>query len=523
MQLLSQIKQSRKSQANKSEGDKNEEKIIIIKTKEVFVDDNNGMKENTRKTTSRAKSNVDLLKHSKSTEIKPNLWESTSQSFQEKKPVISQTSERTLSTERDEEMQRVYQNNYSLNNSHGKITHNVTSRFGMKTFTVVPPKPAVSYNATDVPAVTLTLGAIKIDDQGNMVRAGITNSSVSKPLAPQSDSSTESLLLGKAKDFWSSSERQETAVPHNKGLIDKDKGSVDGLKRPPFAVSKTSLETRNTEDTITSLFRPAAGGQPKEMVKKEEKEPVKDIKVVTQEQPEVESSISVSRHTQHPSNKPVHPPFILPELRKDFSFLKPSRRTSSQYVASAINKYSSNTSAKPDYIPRLSDSAVSSKTQAVSFQRSGRSVHVDPNQSSVSSMSNNKENESSFTHIRSGPTRSISCPEYVSDSQRDFVEVRTTWERFGSGLGSNKGISNTLETTTTKNKLLHSKGTTHTNMAANNDKDVIKHFQPQSPKPVTSSPLQSPAKLATSPKIMSTGLTIVSKAQSVKYCFSSEI
>lgn len=487
----------------------------------MFVEDNNGVKENTRKTTWQAKSNVDLPKHSKSTEIKPNLWESTSQSFQEEKPVISQTSERTLSTERDEEMQRVYQNNYSLNNSHGKITHNVTSRFGMKTFTVVPPKPAVSYNATDVPAVTLTLGAIKIDDQGNMVRAGITRSGVSK--APQSDSSNESLLLGKAKDFWSSSERQETAVPHNKGLIDKDKESMDGLKRPPSAVTKTSLETRNTEDTKTSLFKPAARGQPKEMVKQEEKEPVKDIKVVTQEQPEVESNISVSRHAQHPSNKPVHPPSILPELRKDFSFLKPSRRTSSQYVASAINKYSSNTSAKPDYIPRLSDSAVSSKTQAASFQRPGWSVHLNPNQSSVSSMSNNKENESSFTQIRSGPTRSISYPEYVSDSQRDFVEVRTTRERFGSSLGSSKGISNTLETTTTKNKLLHSNGTAHTNMAANSDKDVIKHFQPQSPKPVTSSPLQSPAKLATSPKIMSTGLTIVSKAQSVKYRFSSEI
>lgn len=61
MQLLSQIEHSRKSQANKSEGDKNEEKIVIIKTKEVFVDDNNGVKENTRKTTSQAKSNVDQI------------------------------------------------------------------------------------------------------------------------------------------------------------------------------------------------------------------------------------------------------------------------------------------------------------------------------------------------------------------------------------------------------------------------------------------------------------------------------
>lgn len=477
---------------------------------EMSVSDNSSVKK-----TSPVKSNVDMRKHSKSSEIKHNPVESNSQCFQEKKPVISPTSQGKVSAVRDEEMHRVYSNNCGSNTSHSKITRNVTSRFGMKTFTVVPPKPIVSRAATEVPAVTVTLGAITIDDQGNMVKAGIRHNKVGGSLESEINYGEGSPLLGKAKAFWSSNERQESAVFHNKGLIDKAKESTDGLKSTPTAVSETTLKTSTIEDLKTSLIKPEERAQPKDMVKRE---PEKDIKVATEEKLEVESEISVSKHVQQPSNKPNLPPSIPPDLRKDLSFLKPSRRTSSQYVASAISKYTPKTSAKPNPIPNLSDSSASLKIQTTGFQRSSQSKQVKPHQSSPSFLSDNKENESSFKLNPSAPKKSMCYPECVSDSQTD-VEVSTDREAFGSSVVSIAGSSNTLITETINNKQIQSSETTQKNMATNNEKDYIKHIQAPSPRPAQSSSLQPSAKSA--PKTISLGQTSVSKACSVNTAFHS--
>uniref|UniRef100_A0A8C9YHU5 Cordon-bleu WH2 repeat protein n=1 Tax=Sander lucioperca TaxID=283035 RepID=A0A8C9YHU5_SANLU len=309
-----------------------------------------------------------IAKHSKSTEIKPGPVKSNAQSFQEKTSVLPPTSQRSVSAERDEEMHRVYQNNSSQNTSHGKITRNVTSRFGLKTFTVVPPKPSVMHAATGEPAVKLTVGAIKIDDQGNMVKGSISRNKVGGGSSEsEMNSSKGSPLLGKAKAFWSSNERQESAVPHCKDLIDNAKETTDGLKSTPTAIAVTTLKSSNTEELKT---------------------------------------------TQQPN------------LKRDLSFLRPSRRTSSQYVASAITKNTPKTSAKPNFIPNVHDSSASFKAQTIGFQRSGRSIKVNPHQSSQSSLSDNKENDSASKSNPPGPKRSMSHPEHVSDGQRDLGEVR---------------------------------------------------------------------------------------------------
>lgn len=511
-----QPKHYRQSLVNKTKSDTKEKKMHERTSKEMSVADNNRMKRDTQRTTTQVKSVVDMQKHSKSAEIKPNPVESNSRSLQ--KPVILPASQRAVSTEREEEVNRVYQKNASLNTSQGKITHNITSRFGMKTFTVIPPKPTVSHDATGMPAATLTVGAIRIDDQGNMVRASIKHNEARRSLESNIGNSEGSPLLGKAKAFWSSNERQESAVLHNKGLIEKAKESTDGLKSTPTAVSETILETSNTEVRKASLIEPTVRVQPKEMDEREDaKDPVKDIKDATGEQVEVENKISVSTHVYPPSNKPIHPPYILPELRKDLPFLKPSRRTSSQYVASAINKYTSNASAKPNYIPKLSDSSVSLQTQTPVFQRSGRSIQVNPHQSSLSLLSDNKENESAFKSYPPGPKRSISYPEHVSDSQRDFVEVRMDRKEFGCSVGSMKGNYKTLETETTKNKHIQSNGTTHINMASNNDRDHFKHVQLRSPSSAQFSPLPSSTTSPTTPRTINQGQVSVSKANTAMY------
>lgn len=503
----SQPEQHKKSPENKSVGDKKEEKILESKVEKMTITDTNSLKEGKQRTTSAVKSNVATQKHSKNTQIKLDPVKSNPQCFQEKKPVLPSTSQRLASTERDEETHRVYQNNSSSSASHSKITRNVTSRFGMKTFTVVPPKHSVMHAAMGEPAVTLTIGAIKIDEQGNMVKKGISRNKVGGSSETGSNCSEGSPLLGKAKAFWSSNEKQESAAPQSKGLIDKAKESTDGLKNTRTAVSETTLKTGNIEDlkkTQSTLNKSAERAQPKESVKEEAKEPVKDVKVTKEERAEEESKISVSKNVQQPSNRPTLPLPLLPDLKRDLSFLKPSRRTSSQYVASAITKHTPKTLAKPSSIPYNPKSSAPVKAQSTGFQRSGRSIQVNPHQSSQTSLSDNKENDSGSNPP--GPKRSMSHPEFVSDSQRDFGEVSRDRGGFGSCVGSTKGSSNTLGTTTAKH--IQSSGPTQINVTASNDRDNIKHIQGRSPSPSQSSPLQSSTK---PPKTVSQDQTSVSK------------
>ncbi|GLD56551.1 protein cordon-bleu isoform X1 [Lates japonicus] len=268
--------------------------------------------------------------------------------------------------------------------------------------------------------------AIKIDDQGNMVKVGISRnrvggsseSGINCSEGKQSLAAVGSPLLGKAKAFWSSNERQETVVPHSKVQINKAKENMDDEKR-------------------------------------------------------------------------------------DLSFLKPSRRTSSQYVASAITKNTPKTPAKLNSIHNVPDSSASMKTQTIGFQRSGRSIQVNPHQSSQSTLSDIKEGDSASKLNPSGTKRFMSHPEYVSDSQRDSGEVKPNRGGFGSCVGLAKGSSNTLETETAKNKHIQSSGPTQINVAANNDRDNIKHIRPRSPNPAQSSPQLSSAKPPTAPKTIS--------------------
>ncbi|XP_041649191.1 protein cordon-bleu isoform X2 [Cheilinus undulatus] len=489
-----QNEQKKTTQENKS---KKAAKTQETTNKEARIADTNKVKEDKHQTTSVVKSNVDTLKLSENTDPA----KSNTQSLHDNKPVLPPNTQRA--TDRDEEMHRVLQNNSTPNTSYGKITRSVTSRFGMNTFTVVPPKPPVIHAAGD-PAASLTVGAIKIDDQGNMVKPGtIPRNKFGSSSELGINGSERSPLLGKAKAFWSSNERQESAVPINKGVIDKAKESNDVLKSST-AISDSTLKIKYTKEdlkmTQTQLSKPVESTQLKEIIKEEVQEPTKDISVVKEEQVELESKISLSKGLQ-PTIKPAIPPPIIPDLKKDLSFLKASRRTSSQYVVSAINRYTQKTPVKPSFTPNIHDSSASLKTQTFGFQRSGRSIQVNPQLSSQTSLSENKENESASKFP--GPKRSISYPEYISDRQKDFEEVRVDREGFRSCVGSTKGISLTLETETTKNMLIQSSGPTQINVTANNETDDIKHVRPRSPSPAQRSPVRSSAKPPTAPKTVS--------------------
>ncbi|KAM3873453.1 protein cordon-bleu [Diretmus argenteus] len=365
-------------------------------------------------------------------EAKP-LTRTQSAGSKEKKPYLPPTNQRSASTEEEEEeeipMYRFYHNDTSTSTSHSKITRNPTSRFGMKTFTVIPPKPSVIHAVMEKPVITITAGSIKIDEQGNMVKPGMSRNKFGGSSESGINCGEGSPLMERAKAFWSSTEKQEdSAVPHSRGLSEKPNESADGLKNTHTALSETTLKSNKIEGlkvTQSSSYEHVQMAKPKETVKAEKaKEPVKGVAEVTKEEwVEVESKISVSEHPQQPSNKPSFPPPLLPDQKRDLSFLKPSRRTSSQYVASAISKYTPKTLAKPDSIPNIPESSASLKTQSFGFKKGGRSIHVTPQQSSQLSLSDNKEIKTGSVSHPPGPKRSMSYPEYISDRQQGPEET----------------------------------------------------------------------------------------------------
>ncbi|XP_068452449.1 protein cordon-bleu isoform X2 [Clinocottus analis] len=475
--------QHRKSPENKSIADKTERKMPGTKMKETSAAEATGAKE--QRATSAARPDGDVRKYGEGAEIKPDPAKSNAPPFHERKPVLPPTGRRSVSADRDEETRSVYQNNSGPNAAHGKITRNVTSRFGMKTFTVVPPKPAVAHAAAaGEPAVKLTVGAIKIDDQGNMVKGGGgARSKVGGSAEAGVDPAEGSPLLGKAKAFWSSNERQD----RGKDVVDKAKESTDGLKA-------TTLKSGNTEElkaTHNSFYKHAERAQPKEIVREEATEPAR-------EREEMEGKISVSKNVhQQPSAMPAFPPPLLPDLKRDLSFLKPSRRTSSQYMASAITKYTpkhqAHPSAKPNAIPndaRDSAASSSSTSQTVGFQRSGRSVKVNPQQSSQST---NKENDSASKSNAPDPKRSASYPELVGGG-------------LGGRIGSTEGSSSTPETETAATANIQSGGP-HA-IAGNGGKQI----RLRSPSPARSGPPQSSAKPPTGPETVSLTSSDATKA-----------
>ncbi|KAL1259079.1 hypothetical protein QQF64_009656 [Cirrhinus molitorella] len=205
----------------------------------------------------------------------------------------------------------------------GKITLSSVSRFGMKTFTVIPPKPAVSQTK---PAGSLVIGAIKIDDQGNMVPQRQISAGPKKNDSPSVDDNTEtSSPLDKAKAFWNTAEKQDQLTTINRGPVVNNR-DTDVFK--PSIVSEASKLSMKTPPEETH----------KEVIILEKK----TISVMA-------SKPSVPESAENP---------IFAADKRDLSFLKPSRRTSSQYVASAIAKNNSVPNAKIDIKQPPSESIV---------------------------------------------------------------------------------------------------------------------------------------------------------------------
>ncbi|XP_047216613.1 protein cordon-bleu isoform X3 [Girardinichthys multiradiatus] len=474
----------------KSAGTKKEKKVQEIKMKETRIADTATVIKDMQ--TLLLKSSADLQKKSKPPVIGADLVQHNTQSSQQKKSELSAKVQRSLSPGKEEVIHKVNQISSSFSASHGKINRNVTSRFGMKTFTVVPPKPSVTDITKTHPNDPGSSFAIKIDDQGNMVMAGIQHLKSSE--SPKSEIENGITVCENANAFWSSNKTQEHLVTQRKGQVDKPNDNTYVLGTASAVSLEEKLKTSKTKYEKTS-----AVSNPTVMV--QTKMGVEDIKKQidspNSEYIEVESKMSVSNNVQRPSNKPSLPPPLHSGRKQQLNFVKPSRRTSSQYVASALTKYTPKTSTKPSSFPKIADSSESLKTEkATGFQKS-----VTPFQSSQISLSDITENDSTSTITVPCPKSFMSFPVYLSHSHRDSVQVKMSREKFGNDVVAKKEDLDTADKELAKKNRSQCNGSPEIEVTNNSNGDYIKHIQSRTPNPAKSSAPHSSFKPPIAPKI----------------------
>ncbi|RMC15845.1 hypothetical protein DUI87_08049 [Hirundo rustica rustica] len=189
---------------------------------------------------------------------------------------------------------------------------------GLTTFKVVPPKPEVRHFDR---GVSLSTGAIKIDELGNLIGP---NTSVSKHVQGSSSDESEEIHIGRVKAFWRSSSME--------------KQSDDSAEQFP---KKSAVTTNSKPFTIKHDHKPVCLAAPK---------PAAPQTVTTTQVAERQSENERSKPALSATQSQVTP-LAVPAVSKDkleLPFVKPHRRTSSQYVASAIARHINATTFKSD-------------------------------------------------------------------------------------------------------------------------------------------------------------------------------
>uniref|UniRef100_A0A8C9FI78 WH2 domain-containing protein n=1 Tax=Pavo cristatus TaxID=9049 RepID=A0A8C9FI78_PAVCR len=189
-----------------------------------------------------------------------------------------------------------------------KLETNYEPKMGLTTFKVVPPKPEVKNFDR---GLSVSTGAIKIDELGNLINPKPV---VSKNIPGTSAGESEEIPLGKVKAFWRSSSMEKQS----------DDSAEHLAKKPAVTTNSKSFVTKQE-------CKPVCLAAPK---------PVPPQTVISQ---------VGEKQSENEKTKPPLPvtqsqvkPLVVPAINKDkpeLPFLKPHRRTSSQYVASAIAKH----------------------------------------------------------------------------------------------------------------------------------------------------------------------------------------
>ncbi|KAF4087595.1 hypothetical protein AMELA_G00072300 [Ameiurus melas] len=325
------------------------------------------------------------------------------------------------------------------------ISQNPVSRFGLKTFTIVPSKPAMSQNRIESDG-SLRIGAIKIDEFGNMVTPRETRD---KSDAASDD--RDSPLLDKAKAFWSSGKTEDS---------------------PTTTYTRASIKTGEAEKPLPVTEKPSVTEPPKQ---------------VNGPSSNLASAVMKKLAVSDPAEN-----LFFSEQRKNRSFVTPSRRTSSRYVASAITKYTGNSSSEVEGVQARPESTSAGQKQLTSqaFKNDLRPVQAVSNPmasnvstNSVSFLAAAKPDRSctpqeqavsreyprivgtdtsgtkvlGFSTVHSKPqqqARMSTCPEPSASFSKDYTSMKNAP---GSPLSLNSTISTTRPAVAKKPEL-HSLG-----------------------------------------------------------------
>ncbi|XP_037064866.1 protein cordon-bleu isoform X4 [Peromyscus leucopus] len=175
-------------------------------------------------------------------------------------------------------------------------------KYGLTTYKIVPPKSEMRYYDRDV---SLSTGAIKIDELGNLVSPHVNgNRTISRSSAVVE---TDAQPIGKVKEFW----RRNSMEKHLNGPAECTAKSA-----PSTATTATPARPQQDSGPKAASATPAPQQQPA---------PQEYGVHLEEERSQPRSAVSC----------PVKVPAANPA---EVTFLKPQRRTSSQYVASAIAK-----------------------------------------------------------------------------------------------------------------------------------------------------------------------------------------
>ncbi|XP_052054867.1 protein cordon-bleu isoform X3 [Apodemus sylvaticus] len=175
-------------------------------------------------------------------------------------------------------------------------------KHGLTTYKIVPPKSEMRCYDRNV---SLSTGAIKIDEQGNLVSPHMNGSrTISRPSALVE---TDAPPIGKVKEFW----RHNSMEKYLNGPAE---GTVQRAPSTTVAATPAKPQQDNGMKAAYTLTTP-------------------------QQQP---ASQEYGAHLEEERSRPcsaVSCPVKVPATNPtDITFLKPQRRTSSQYVASTIAK-----------------------------------------------------------------------------------------------------------------------------------------------------------------------------------------
>ncbi|XP_020836956.1 protein cordon-bleu isoform X2 [Phascolarctos cinereus] len=185
----------------------------------------------------------------------------------------------------------------------------VGPKAGLTTYKIVPPKSEMKcYDR----GVSLSTGAIKIDELGNLINPHVNGK---KSTLIPSVSEMETLPIGKVKEFW----RSNSIERHPDGPIDYTKRATATL---PLKQHHKETKLKAEPELLDPKLKPS---QPAACKVDENHSELDKSKPPTM-------SVTSTAQTKAPVATQANP------TGEVFPFLKPQRRTSSQYVASAIAK-----------------------------------------------------------------------------------------------------------------------------------------------------------------------------------------